>query len=131
MASVTTEANGSLIAHVASPFLRHPAEQQPSAHPPSFRRSLERLERINMNDLEPIRTASERKQSNRLSREILGVDDPILSAPDNAKSADDEDSRRNNDDGDAGSVIGAASVASTVPDRYGFMGGNQYTQEHK
>lgn len=124
--------NGTL-SHVASPFLRHP-EQPPSSSAASssreFRQSLERLERINMNDLEPIRTASENKRQNRLSREILGVDDPILSAPDNARAAGNEEPGKIQEE-DAGSVIGAASIASTVPDRYGFIGGSQYTQDHK
>jgi hypothetical protein len=121
-----------------------------------FRKSLERIERINMNDLEPFKQSKPdaaelrgfSKRQNRLSREILGVDDPILSAPDNAppsitttlhpnKQQSQEQNQKNlavhgnsnsEFDEDASSVGDmAGSVTSTVPDKYGFVGGNQYT----
>ncbi len=107
-----------------------------------------------MNDLEPFSSESlqssvqERiedrkyaKRQNRLSREILGVDDAVLSAPDNARLQSQENqalknqSSTNNSlnqtdvEDDASSVVFGGSVASTVPDRYGFFGGSQFSQE--
>lgn len=119
-----------------------------------FRKSLERLERINMNDLEPFSSEARRnsctqepaseeriltKRQNRLSREILGVEDAVLSAPDNARLQSQEhqllkiQSSTNNSlnqtdaDDDTNSVAFGGSVASTVPDRYGFFGGSQFS----
>lgn len=148
---------------IASPFLRNveTAKQfddgaSSAVERRNFRKSLERLERINMNDLEPFSseskrnssrqeeaTSEERKQSkkqNRLSREILGVDDAVLSAPDNAQlqSQDQQTLKKNQStnidshnqsevDDDANSVVFGGSVASTVPDRYGFFGGSQFS----
>ena len=154
---------------VSSPYLKNPPPTSDAtttttsyeSNRREFRKSLERIERINMNDLEPFQQsrpdAAElrgfSKRQNRLSREILGVDDPVLSAPDNAptittlqpnKQQQQQQQQQQSHlehnqknpvlvnsnselDDDAGSAIMAGSVASTVPDRYGFVGGNQYT----
>jgi len=148
---------------VSSPYLKNPPTSDATttsyeSNRREFRKSLERIERINMNDLEPFQQQSRpdaaelrgvfSKRQNRLSREILGVDDPVLSAPDNAptittlqpnKQQQQQSHLEHNQknlvlvnsnselDDDAGSAIMAGSVTSTVPDRYGFVGGNQYT----
>lgn len=140
---------------VTSPFLRNPeiieqSREDVPAERRIFRKSLERLERINMNDLEPFssegsnhnssedRTAL--KRQNRLSREILGVDDEVLSAPDNARvqqslhqkesqTETNDSSNRPEIEDDVSSVVFGGSVASTVPDRYGFFGGSQFSND--
>ena len=145
---------------ITSPFLRNveTAKQLDNGVSPverrTFRKSLERLERINMIDLEPFSSESKQsssperveerkhaKRQNRLSREILGVDDAVLSAPDNARlqsqekqalknqSSTNESLNETEVDDDANSVVFGGSVASTVPDRYGFFGGSQFSQE--
>lgn len=143
---------------ITSPFLRNP-DKTKDKNDATFsdrrehRQSLEKLERINMNDLQPIRSRSDlvgtdngdssdakaAKRRNRLSREILGMDDEVLAAPDNAlsKSQDSSSDVRNNSvdnstnhlsvDDDTNSVAFGGSIASTVPDRYGFFGGAQYS----
>ena len=140
---------------ITSPFLRNPENTRASLDgAPSERQrcSLERLERINMNDLQPIKMRSDLpgggksetlqpKRQNRLSREILGVDDEVLAAPDSAPAHSQGQTSilRNNSvgdstyhlscDDDTNSVAFGGSIASTVPDRYGFLGGAQYNPE--
>lgn len=146
---------------ITSPFLRNVDSVKQfddgvtaSVERPNFRRSLERIERINMNDLEPFTAASPQsslkedsgisknaKRNNRLSREILGVDDAVLSAPDSALLQSQETQHLKNQsttsnslnqtdvDDDANSVAYGGSIASTVPDRYGFFGGSQFCHE--
>lgn len=146
---------------ITSPFLRNVE----TAHDGSattverrtFRKSLERLERINMIDLEPFSSESVYRQpsceqgpsgdrklakrQNRLSREILGVDDAVLSAPDIAQFQSQERQlltknqsmngslNQTDIDDDVSSVIYGGSIASTVPDRYGFFGGSQFSHD--
>lgn len=144
---------------ITSPFLRNPerprenSEYAASSDRREHRQSLERLERINMNDLQPIHSKSEplrdgmlesdssrlAKRQNRLSREILGMDDEVLAAPDRALPQPQglSSEMRNNSVGDStnhlsfdedtSSVAFGGSIASTVPDRYGFLGGAQYS----
>ncbi|KAK4015015.1 TBC1 domain family member 10A [Daphnia magna] len=143
---------------ITSPFLRNvEAANDGSASGVErrmFRKSLERLERINMIDLEPFSSESyqtsdqgpsgDKKQSklqNRLSREILGVDDAVLSAPDIAQLQSQESRLLSNQlsmngslnqtdvDDDASSVVFGGSIASTVPDKYGFFGGSQFSHD--
>jgi len=71
----------------------------------------------------------------RFSREILGVDEEFVTAYDNAvanipKKSISKNTESEGDgeyDIDADSTIYGGSIASTVPDRYGFMGGVQYS----
>ena len=142
---------------VSSPYLKNPPPNDDVATTTTttttnnesnrreFRKSLERIERINMNDLEPFKQSRPdtaelvgfSKRQHRLSREILGVDDPVLSAPDNAPNSNSQlfqlqqksQEKSKESDEDASSIVMAGSIASTVPDRYGFVGGNQYTHD--
>lgn len=142
---------------ITSPFLRNvEAANDGSASSVErrmFRKSLERLERINMIDLEPFSSEAfqttgqgpsfdkkQAKQQNRLSREILGVDDAVLSAPDIAQLQSQENRLLKNQsmngslnqtdvDDDVSSVVFGGSIASTVPDRYGFFGGSQFSHD--
>lgn len=71
----------------------------------------------------------------RLSREILGVNLDVLIAPDNAEAVDPKKSTSKHTEsegdgeyeGDTDSIVYGGSIASTVPDRYGFIGGTQYS----
>lgn len=138
--AVASSENGAppQLSQVTSPFLRAQRSSS-SSEGRQFRQSLDMMERINFNDLEPFRTAADQteakfgRRQNRLSREILGVDDPMLSAPDNARSTSEDTARRTDvaEDEDTSSVAFGGSIASTVPDRYGFVGGSQYTSDIK
>jgi len=139
--------------HVTSPFLKN-SEMRGSkdlkdsedfkdmnrSDKRESRKSLERIEPINIVDLEKINSSS--KVNKRHSREILGVDDPIVSAPDNAPTFATDHSKSSSNlqkksisegegesNWDTNSVAYGGSIASTVPDKYGFMGGTQYTLE--
>ena len=122
------------LTQVTSPFLR---SQQPNlpVERREIHRSMEMIERLNFNDLEPFKTSNgeQNRRQNRLSREILGVDDAILSAPDNARTGNNEGASGGRaetaEEEDTSSLAFGGSVASTVPDRYGFIGGNQYSNE--
>ena len=135
------------IASVSSPFLKHPnsnSKEHAASEANYRRRSLERAELLNIPEggpsnvlRNPVNTTS---RQNRFSREILGLNDAVVTAPDSApqpklsesRSSDGDHSqalqRAEDSDEDANSVIFGGSVASTIPDRYGFTGGVQYSQ---
>jgi hypothetical protein len=145
-----------LLVPVTSPFLKNPDPdmKNPAARtePRNRRRSLEKVEPLKMMDgvsgsylRRPQTDGVGTKRQNRLSREVLGMDEAIVTAPDHAihikasdsnlttnssASAPSSQTQKNEVEEDANSVI-CGSVTSTIPDRYGFMGGVQYTQDNE
>lgn len=153
---MAARSENSIMHPVTSPFLKHPEMEKQNvkalrSEQRERRKSFERIELLNLEGVNPVSyrrsglSNDAKLQGKRFSRDIAGVHDRVVTAADSAspsniwqKQSDQNNfslsnsslKREGSEDDDGSSVIFGGSVASTIPDRYGFTGGVQYTHEN-